>query len=155
MKKNDIVLKPVAYVANDRKEIKDDNWGEVHSTIQLAEGMAEEMLDGIDAFSHLEVIFYFDKVPQEKIVLKSAHPRGNPDYPKVGILAQRKKSRPNLLGLTVVEFVERKGDCLVVKGLDAIDGTPILDIKPVMREFLPQSEVRQPEWATDLMRNYW
>jgi tRNA (Thr-GGU) A37 N-methylase len=73
----------------------------------------------------------------------------------VGILAQRGKNRPNRIGLTTCEIVGRNEASLRVRGLDAIDGTPVLDIKPVMREFLPRGEVRQPEWATELMRGYW
>ncbi|MES1220024.1 MAG: TrmO family methyltransferase, partial [Bacteroidota bacterium] len=71
------------------------------------------------------------------------------------IFAQRKKDRPNSIGLTTVELIERKGKTITVRYLDAIDGTPILDIKPVMKEFLPASEIRQPVWATELMKEYW
>jgi len=59
------------------------------------------------------------------------------------------------LGATIVKIIKREGSQLFVQGLDAIDGTPVLDIKPVMKEFLPREEVRQPEWATELMKNYW
>ncbi|TGM35810.1 TrmO family methyltransferase domain-containing protein [Leptospira biflexa] len=83
------------------------------------------------------------------------HPRGNPNYPKVGIFAQRKKDRPNQLGICTVELIKLEGNQLTVKYLDAIDGTPVLDIKPVLREFEPQSSTRQKEWATDLMKHYW
>ena len=83
------------------------------------------------------------------------HPRGNPKYPKVGIFAQRKKDRPNQLGICTVELIKLEGNQLIVKYLDAIDGTPVLDIKPVLRELEPQSSIRQPEWATDLMKHYW
>jgi tRNA (Thr-GGU) A37 N-methylase len=73
----------------------------------------------------------------------------------VGIFAQRAKVRPNRIGSTMVEIVSRAATVLEVIGLDAADGTPVLDIKPVMREFLPRTPVRQPPWATELMRNYW
>ena len=63
--------------------------------------------------------------------------------------------RPNKLGVTIVELVEQKQRILIVKGLDAIDGTPIIDIKPVMKEFLPKNEVSQPDWSISLMENYW
>ncbi|MEJ2664769.1 MAG: TrmO family methyltransferase, partial [Spirochaetia bacterium] len=74
---------------------------------------------------------------------------------KVGIFSQRKKDRPNHIGTTSVELVRREGRTLIVKNLDAINGTPVLDIKPVFREFLPRGEIRQPEWSKILMKNYW
>ncbi|MFE3576257.1 tRNA (N6-threonylcarbamoyladenosine(37)-N6)-methyltransferase TrmO [Lysinibacillus sp. NPDC059133] len=148
-------IKPIAVVSNSRKMIEDDNWGGVISTIELTKDMYESSLKGIDDFSHLEIIFYFDKVADEKIQYEARHPRNNTDYPEVGIFAQRGKNRPNKIGVTVVELLELKDRTLIVKGLDAIDGTPIIDIKPVMKEFLPKDEIKQPIWATDLMKNYW
>ncbi len=148
-------FKPVAFVSNNRKEILDDNWGLIISTIELSEAINEDSIKGIDEFSHLEIIFYFDKVPDDKIQYEARHPRNNKEYPEVGIFAQRGKNRPNKLGVTIVELVEVKNRVLLVKGLDAIDGTPIIDIKPVMKEFLPKGEVRQPSWSVSLMENYW
>lgn len=150
-----INLEPIGYISTNRKVIKDDDWGGVVSEIKLAKDLSPDTLDGIESFSHLEVIFYFDQVEDQKVVWGSAYPRGNEAYPKVGIFAQRKKSRPNKLGLTIVKLLERVGDIIKVQGLDGIDGTPILDIKPVMKEFLPREETRQPEWASDLMKGYW
>jgi tRNA (Thr-GGU) A37 N-methylase len=83
------------------------------------------------------------------------HPRNNQQWPAVGIFAQRGKNRPNRLGTTICTLVRVEGRALVVQELDAIDGTPILDIKPVMAEFLPRSAVRQPAWSHELMREYW
>ena len=73
----------------------------------------------------------------------------------VGIFAQRGKDRPNRIGVTVCSLLGVDGLTLRVRGLDAIDGTPVLDIKPVMRGFLPRGEVREPEWAGELMKGYW
>lgn len=148
-------IKPVAFVNNTRKEILDDNWGSIISTIELVETISECSLKGINEFSHLEIIFYFDKVLDDKIQYEARHPRNNKDYPEVGIFAQRGKNRPNKLGVTIVELVEVNNRVLIVKGLDAIDGTPIIDIKPVMKEFLPKGEVSQPNWSSSLMENYW
>ncbi|WP_050616539.1 tRNA (N6-threonylcarbamoyladenosine(37)-N6)-methyltransferase TrmO [Bacillus testis] len=148
-------IKPIAVVNNSRKEIEDDDWGSVISTIELAENMTESSLKGIEEFSHLEIIFYFHKVPDEKIQHEARHPRNNKEYPEVGIFAQRGKNRPNKLGVTLVELIERKQRTLIVKGLDAIDGTPIIDIKPVMKEFLPNNEIKQPNWSISLMEHYW
>ena len=148
-------IEPIAFVNNNRLDIEDDNWGSIISTIELTENMTESSLAGINEFSHLEIIFYFDKVSDDKIQYEARHPRNNKEYPKVGIFAQRGKNRPNKLGITIVELVELKHRKLVVKGLDAINGTPIIDIKPVMKEFLPKGEVKQPEWSVSLMDKYW
>lgn len=150
-----IQLMPIGIVKNSRVEIEDDNWGEVESIIELDSSMPEEALFEIESFSHAEVIYYFHLVPDSKIETGSRHPRNNVDWPKVGILSQRGKNRPNRLGATVVKILRLEGRQLHVQGLDAIDGTPVLDIKPVMREFLPREEVHQPEWASELMKNYW
>ena len=89
------------------------------------------------------------------MVLDARRPRNNPDWPRLGIFAQRGKNRPNRLGSTVVRILGREGRTLRVAELDAVDGTPVLDIKPVMREFLPRGDVRQPSWVAELMRDYW
>lgn len=150
-----ITLSPIGVVKNTRKEIEDDNWGDVTSIIELDSKFNEEALYEIDSFSHAEVIFYFHLVDENKIETKSRHPRNNKDWPQVGIFAQRGKNRPNRIGSTMVKILKRDGNQLHVQGLDAIDGTPILDIKPVMKEFLPREEIHQPEWARELMKNYW
>ena len=150
-----ITLSPIATVQNSRQAIADDNWGGVLSTVELLDPLDADALEHIDDFSHAEIIFFFDQVDEGKIETGARHPRNNTEWPAVGILAQRGKNRPNRLGATIVRIVERCGRRLTVEGLDAIDGTPILDIKPVMQEFLPRGEVRQPAWATELMKNYW
>lgn len=148
-------VKPIGTVTNSRKEVEDDYWGDVNSIIELGEELDESSLDGIETFSHLEILYLFHLVSDEKIQHGSRHPRNNKDWPKVGIFAQRGKNRPNKLGATVVKLIKREGRRLIVSGLDAVDGTPIIDIKPVMNEFLPREKVTQPEWATELMRDYW
>lgn len=148
-----ISLTPIGHVRNTRRDVEDDNWGGIVSEIVIEIG--EEALQGLEDFSHAEVIFYFDRVEEAKIVSGTRHPRNNPDWPKVGILAQRGKNRPNRLGLTTVSVVRREGNVLTVNGLDAVDGTPVLDIKPVMKEFLPYDEIRQPAWVSELMKEYW
>jgi len=150
-----INVQPIGTVRNSRHEVEDDNWGGIVSEIVVGEPLGEEGLKGIEEFSHAEVIFYFHLVDEKKIVVGARHPRNNPDWPKVGILAQRGKNRPNRLGLSVVTILKREHNVLYVEGLDAVDGTPVLDIKPVMREFLPCRTVQQPEWATEIMTDYW
>ena len=150
----EINLTPIGMVKNIRLLPTDDYWGGVVSEIELANQIPDEAFDGITGFSHLEIIYYFDKVVPNKIVF-SGHPRGNPDFPTVGIFCQRKKDRPNRIGICTVELLEHHGRTIRVRNLDAIDGSPILDIKPVFREFQPKGEIRQPEWVSDLMRDYW
>lgn len=150
----EIKLKPVARVKNNRQNLIDDFWGNIISEIELDDQIPENALEGILGFSHLEIIYYFDKVANDKI-LYSRIPRGNLNYPETGIFSQRNKDRPNHLGLCTVELIWHQGRSIGVKYLDAIDGTPILDIKPVYKEFNLNEEVRQPTWVSDLMKNYW
>ncbi len=150
----DILIKPIAFVKNIRTTPIDDNWSEIISEIELTDDIPTEVFSHISDFSHLEIIFYFDKVQDDKIIF-SGRPRGNPNYPIVGILGQRKKGRPNKIGLCTVELLEHNGRKILVKNLDAINETPVLDIKPVFKEFQPVGIIRQPEWVSDLMKNYW
>ena len=150
-----IQIAPIAYVHNSRSVIEDDFWGSVISEIVMDPAFGEASIVGLEDFSHAEVTFHFHGVPDEQVVTGSRHPRNNPNWPKVGIFAQRGKNRPNRLGLATVRVLGRDGAVLRVRDLDAIDGTPIVDIKPVLPGFLPRGDVRQPAWAEELMRNYW
>ena len=150
-----ISLAPIGHVISPRTEATDDFWGDVEARIALAPDFTPEALLGLEQFSHVEVIYFFHRVTEDRIERCSRHPRGNVAWPKVGIFAQRGKDRPNRLGVSIARLVARQERQLIVRGLDAIDGTPVLDIKPVMREFLPEGEVIQPAWSQDLMRRYW
>jgi tRNA-Thr(GGU) m(6)t(6)A37 methyltransferase TsaA len=150
----ELKLKPVATVKNSRTTPTDDFWGDIISEIELCDHIPEEAFEGISEFSHLEIIYYFDRIAKRDIVF-SGRPRGNPNYPLVGIFGQRKKDRPNTLGLCTVELLEHNGRKIKVKYLDAIDGTPVLDIKPVFKEYKPEGDIRQPGWVSELMKNYW
>lgn len=149
-------LTPIGHVHGGRAEAIDDNWGASRAAIELdGARFAPDALAGLADFSHAEVIFLFDKVVDEKIETGARHPRNRADWPLVGIFAQRGKNRPNRLGLTTCRIVAVDGLTVEVEGLDAIDGTPVLDIKPVMAEFLPRGNVRQPAWSHELMQGYW
>ena len=150
-----VSLSPIGTVSNKRLTLDDDRWGEILSTIELNDLFDVDALEGIEEFSHAEVIFFFHRVEENKIETGARHPRENPSWPRVGIFAQRGKSRPNRLGLTTVRIIGRSGKSLLVEGLDAVDGTPVLDIKPVMKEFLPRGDVHQPAWVEELMKDYW
>jgi len=150
-----ITLEPIGYVRSPRKDLTDDDWASVTARIELVETLGAESLDGLEEFSHAEIVFHFNLVAPAAVERGTRHPRGNPEWPRVGIFAQRAKDRPNRLGTTTVEVVAREGRSLTVRGLDAVDGTPVLDIKPAMAEFLPRGTLRQPQWSHELMRDYW
>jgi len=148
-------IRPIGVVRSSRTAAADDGWDAETASIDLDPAFGPEALEGLETFSHAEIVFVFDRVAESAVECGARHPRGNAEWPLVGIFAQRAKDRPNRLGATIVEIVARTGRRLVVKGLDAIDGTPVVDIKPVMIEFLPRSPVKQPAWATELMAKYW
>lgn len=155
MNKMNYEISPIGYVAAARVEASDDYWGESIAAIELGPEYEESALDGVETFSHVEILFLFDRVDPASVVCGARHPRNNTDWPAVGIFAQRGKKRPNRLGSTVCRVVGRNGRTLRVAELDAINGTPVIDIKPVMQEFLPRTEVKQPEWSSALMQEYW
>jgi tRNA-Thr(GGU) m(6)t(6)A37 methyltransferase TsaA len=148
-------IEAVGFVEGIRPHAEDDFWGGEEACITLTEQCTAEALRGITDFSHVEILYLFHEVEPAKIVTGARHPRNNQDWPSVGIFAQRGKNRPNRIGSTICRVVRVEGAKLFVSELDAIDGTPVLDIKPVMAEFLPRQEVRQPAWSRELMRNYW
>ncbi len=149
-------MTPVGFVRGGRTVPEDDDWGGSRAAIELDGARFQaDALAGLDAFSHLEVVYVFDRVDEAKVVVGARHPRGNPDWPKVGVFAQRAKARPNRIGVGVCRIVKVDGLRIEVEGLDAIDGTPVLDLKPVMTGFAPRGEVREPDWARALMAGYW
>ncbi len=148
-------IEPVAFVSAPRTTPEDDDWGGQVAEIRLAPGMDPSSLQGLDAFSHVEILFVFHGVDPTKVVTGARHPRNEPAWPAVGIFAQRAKNRPNRIGSTICRVLEVDGGTLRVLELDAIDGTPVVDIKPVMQEFLPRTEVIQPSWVSELMADYW
>ena len=153
---DEIVLRPVAVVRNEMREIIDDVFGGTVSRIELdGSRFGPEALVGLSEFSHVEVIFYMHGIVTGSVEMGARHPRGRKDWPKVGIFAQRAKFRPNQIGATVCRLRKVEGLILEVENLDAIDGTPVLDIKPFLEEFGPRGEVRQPAWAKELMAGYW
>src|SRR5215207_3786341 len=158
-------MRPIGVVRSPRSEAIDDDWGAVESVVALdgarlgraghgtsdghgtadGDGVADGddlPTAGLDAFSHVEVVFVFDQVDESAVTLGARHPRGRSDWPRVGILAQRAKSRPNRIGTTVCELLAVDVLDLTVRGLDAIDGTPVLDVKPYLAEFAPRSPTR-------------
>ena len=151
-----IEVVPVGQVVGGRAEPVDDDWADVRAVIRLdANRFGAAAAAGLEEFSHLEVLFVFDRADPAKTETGARHPRGRRDWPAVGIFAQRGKDRPNHLGLSRCALLAVDGLDLHVEGLDAIDGTPVLDVKPWMTEFGPRGQVRQPAWAVELMERYY
>jgi tRNA (adenine37-N6)-methyltransferase len=151
-----IVLTPIGVVHSAVTEPLDHAWGGVISRIDLdAARFQPASLAGLEDFSHIEVVFAFHLVDDGDVHYGARHPRGRTDWPEVGIFAQRGKDRPNCIGVTTCRLISVKALTLEVEGLDAVDRTPILDIKPYVAEFGPRGEVRQAAWARELMSTYW
>jgi tRNA (Thr-GGU) A37 N-methylase len=147
---------PLGHVRCGRTQALDDGWDAVPAAIVLDPAvLGPEALLGLDAFSHVEVLFVFHQVGEDDITPGARHPRGRADWPKVGILAQRGRNRPNRIGSTICAVVRVDGATLHVRGLDAIDGTPVIDVKPVLTGFLPRGQVVEPDWAREIMAAYW
>lgn len=147
-------ISPVGWVCEGRSDPSDtDHWGEVVSTIAIDDRIGEDSLSGLEGFSHVEVVFVFHLATERDDYAGTRRPRGRDDLPSVGAFADRGPRRPNRIGVTMCEIVSASGRLLQVRGLDAVVGTPVIDIKPVMREFLP-SNVHQPAWADLLMCDY-
>ncbi len=152
----EFTVRPIGRVFGGRHEPTDDNWDAVESVICLdADRFEPDAFAGLDSFSHVEVVYLFDRVDDSEIVLGARHPRGREDWPRIGIFAQRGRTRPNRIGVTVCRIRGVEGLRLSVSGLDAIDGTPVLDIKPVMSGFAPRGAFHEPSWAREIMADYW
>lgn len=146
-------ISPIGVVRGGRRQVREDGWGDVVSRIELDPAVFDESAtSGLDDYSHVEVIFAFHLAT--RTCTATQHPRGNTGWPLSGILAQRAPNRPNHLGVTACSLAAVDGLTLTVHGLDAVDGSPVLDVKPYLPEFAPRGEVRGPAWSSELMRNY-
>lgn len=153
---NRLEVVPIGIVRSPIREAVDDVWGGITCRIVLDPSrFTPECLAGLGDFSHVEILYLFDRVDPSEIRFGARHPRGRKDWPLAGIFAQRAKNRPNRIGVTICRLVAIDGLSIEVKRLDAIEGSPVLDIKPYMREFGPDGPVRQPAWAKELMADYW
>ncbi len=142
-----ITVKPIAFVKNKLTEIRGSDWKTTLSEIALTPDFLAESLLGIEDFSHLQIIFYFHKATET--VVGSAHPRRNLKIKKVGIFAMRKPDRPNHIGITIVKLVKKEDRKLIVLGLDALNETPVLDIKPVTKRMFPKEDIKEPYWVNE------
>lgn len=148
-----ITMKPVAYVHNAVESRKDESWGKDISKIVL-EDEYKGGLEGLQNFSHVIIIYYLDKANYNRNQHLQRRAQNREDMPLVGIFSQRGKDRPNQIGMTTVEIISVTDSSLEVKGLDAIDGTPVLDIKPYYPMYDLKENATIPEWVERLMEHY-
>jgi tRNA-Thr(GGU) m(6)t(6)A37 methyltransferase TsaA len=149
-------VRPIGVVHSGRDAAIDDDWDAVAAQIDLDPAVvSEDATLGLDTFSHIEVVYVFHLVDEAGVCTGARHPRGRTDWPLTGILAQRAKDRPNRIGVTVCRVDSVDGLTVRVSGLDAIDGTPVLDVKPYLSGFAPRGTVVEPTWAEELMAGYW
>jgi len=144
---------PIGYVRSAATAAADEDWGSVEARIVL-EPALRPGLRGVEAFSHLVVVTYLHGASFDPARHLVRRPRGLASMPELGIFAQRAKDRPNPLGITCVPLVALEEEGVRVRGLDAIDGTPVLDLKPYFPQFDAAGEVRVPSWVGELMRGY-
>lgn len=150
---DEITLQPIGTVSSPVTERRDENWGETRSRIRLNPEFAGALL-GLEGFSHAIIVTYLHQASFEREKHLQRRPRNLETMPRVGILSQRAKNRPNPIGVTAVEIVNVGHDHLEVKGLDAIDGTPVLDIKPYYPHYDRIETPKVPEWVDRLMKGY-
>ena len=143
----------IGTVYNAVKEPTDEGWGDVESEIVLDESLTDG-LDGIEDFSHVLVLYWMHRAAEAEPVRMRRRPQGREDMPEIGIFAQRARHRPNPIGVTAVTLLRRDKNRLVVRGLDAIDGTPVVDVKPYVPNYDTVVKPRVPEWVARLMQRY-
>ncbi len=142
-----MTLKAIGIVSNEIKQPVRHGWSQVISEI-IIDSALTEALEGLEEFSHLIVLYWLHQLPKKQLSLK-VHPMGRPELPLVGRFATRSPSRPNPVGQATVRLLGRRGNILKVKGLDAIDGTPVIDIKPYLPGYDSASDAKAPPWTTE------
>ena len=147
------LLTPIGIVESPVKDPVDENWGTVTSRILLNPKYAPGLL-GLGDFSHLIVVTYLHKASFDPARHLQRRPRGLEHMPRVGIFSQRAKDRPNPLGVTAVRVLAVGEKDVTVQGLDAIDGTPVIDLKPYYPQYDRVDTAAVPAWVEELMKNY-
>ncbi|MAM62753.1 SAM-dependent methyltransferase [Maritimibacter sp. UBA3975] len=156
MTRETIHMQPIGHIRGGRVTATKDNWGRERAVIELSpEVFSPEATMGLELQSHIEVVFHFHLHADEPMETAARHPRGREDWPRVGILAQRGRMRPNRIGVSICRLDRVEGLALHVIGLDAVDGTPVLDVKPVWSGYRPRGALREPDWAVEIMASYW
>ena len=141
-----MTLKAIGIVRNGIKQPLRRDWGKIISDI-VVDSSLTEALDGLDEFSHIVVIYWMHQVagqPPTKV-----HPMGRGELPLVGLFATRSPNRPNPVGKATVRLLQRQDNILKVEGLDALDGTPVIDIKPYIPGYDSATNAKVPSWITN------
>ena len=142
----DMTLKAIGFVRNEIKRKGRQDCKEVISDVVIDSSLAEA-LDNLEEFSHIIVIYWMHKSTTDSLPPK-VHPMGQGELPLVGLFATRSPNRPNPIGKATVRLLNRKGNILRVEGLDAIDGTPVIDIKPYIPGYDSVTDAKVPQWIT-------
>ena len=140
----EITLRPIGVVRSEIKERTRRKSDDVVSEIVIDDSLTQA-LDNLDEFTHIIVLYWIHKSPGQKPV--KVHPRGNPDNELMGVFATRSPDRPNPIGKSTVRLLERRKNVLKVRGLDAIDGSPVLDIKPYIPGYDSVNDAGAPPWV--------
>lgn len=148
----EIIMNEIGKVKNIICDKMDANWGEIISEIELSDEYNGGLI-GLEDFSHVIIVTYLHQSNFSKDIHLKRRPRNLKSMPLIGIFSQRAKNRPNPIGITTVEIIELKNNKLIVKGLDAIDGTPIIDIKPYYPQY-DNKDSTVPNWVNKLMNGY-
>ena len=147
------MFEPIGVIQSDVTKKVDHNWGTVISKIVLDEDLTDG-LKGLKDFSHVIVIYHLNQAKFIKADHLVRRPQGRDDMPMVGIFAQRAKDRPNAIGITAVKLLSVNKNVIEIQGLDAVDGTPVLDIKPYYPKYDARENATVPKWVDQLMKDY-
>ncbi|MFF5563574.1 SAM-dependent methyltransferase [Streptomyces sp. NPDC012623] len=148
-------IKPIGMVVGGRPEVADDYWGGVDSVIRLNPDYPTEVVQGLEEFSHLIVVWHFDRASPGDVALHARSPRNNPSWPPSGTFAHRNHRRPNQLATSFPRLLKVEGLDLHVTDLDAVDGTAVYDLAPYFTEMGPRGTVHEPSWPGDMLSDYW
>ncbi|GGV26839.1 tRNA (N6-threonylcarbamoyladenosine(37)-N6)-methyltransferase TrmO [Kitasatospora herbaricolor] len=150
-----IVVTPVATVVGGHREPADDYQGGVQSVIRLNPDYPLDAVQGLQDFSHLTVTWHFHLASPDDVELHARSPRGNPRWPATGTFAHRNHRRPNQLAISYPRLLKVDGLDLHVTDLDAVHGTPIIDIAPYFQAMGPRGPVTEPAWPDEMLATYW
>jgi len=143
-----MTLKAIGIVRSEIKQPSRQDCREIVSDIVIDSSLTEA-LDNLDDFSHIIVLYWMHQVSALSQVATKVHPKGRYELPLVGLFATRAPYRPNPIGKATVRLLQRQGNILKVEGLDAIDGTPVIDIKPYIPGYDSVANPRVPPWITN------
>ncbi|MFJ9032145.1 TrmO family methyltransferase [Streptomyces sp. NPDC102274] len=148
-------IKPIGTVVGGVSEVVDDYWGDIGSIIRLNPDFPQEVVQGLEEFSHLIVIWHFDQASSDDVALHARSPRNNPAWPPSGTFAHRNHRRPNQLATSFPRLKKVEGLDLHVTDLDAVHGTAVYDLGPFFTEMGPRGTIREPLWPNEMLSDYW